>query len=127
MSVWEDLHKRGIGEATREEELVMREIPYAELEKMLYQGIVHFQYKKKGTKKNPDGDIRDAWGTKMKDAIDSVPHGGYCPPKEAGYTIYFDLEKKDWRAFLSDRLVGVCPKIYTLDEFESLTPEDKGM
>ena len=51
------------------------------------------------------------------DIVDKVPHGGDCPPKKLGYTIYFDMEKGDWRAFLNDRIVYIEDKIYSEDEF----------
>ena len=90
------------------------------IDSMLPKGIVHFKFKKKLPKGVTDESravIREAWGTKKMDIIDKVPHGGECPPKRAGYTIYFDMEKGDWRAFLDSRLVFIDSKIYSEDEF----------
>ena len=108
MSVWSDIQDRSSGDTIRQEDLVLSD--------MLKKGIVHFQYRKKLTKKYPEGEIRDAWGTKKSEIITSIPHGGYCPPKEVGYTIYFDVEKQDWRAFLDNNLVKVFPHIYDTEE-----------
>ena len=80
------------------------------IDSMLLKGIVHFKFKKKLPKGVTDESravICEAWGTKKMDIVDKVPHGGDCPPKRAGYTIYFDMEKGDWRAFLNDRIVYV--------------------
>jgi hypothetical protein len=52
--------------------------------------------------------------------VSKIPNGGDCPPKRAGYSIYFDLEKEDWRAFADGRLIGVCPKIFTQEEFNKI-------
>lgn len=125
MSFWGDMRRRSSGEEERGEDksvfLDQSMISPKELEKMLNSGIVHFQYRKKPKKGQPEdsGEIRDAWGTKENSVISKIPHGGKCPPKESGYTIYFDVEKDDWRAFLDGRLVGVWNKVYeTIPEFE---------
>ena len=96
----------------------------AKLQEMLRTVIVHFQYRKKPKKGQPEdsGEIRDAWGTKQMTIISKIPYGGDCPPKRVGYSIYFDLEKDDWRAFAEWRLIGVCPKILTQDEFNKILP-----
>jgi len=85
-----------------------------ELQDMLKRGIVHFKYRKKAKKGQPfdSGAVRDAWGTKLGDVITKVSHGGYCPPKAAGYSIYFDLEKEDWRAFSDALLLGAWSKVF---------------
>lgn len=72
-----------------------------ELHEMLKNGIVRFQYKKKGNV------IREAVGTLKADFFTKMPSGGTCHPKEAGYTIYFDVEKDDFRCFAEDKLIGV--------------------
>ncbi len=121
MSIWSDIRKQGIGTDIKEEDLQNfdSEVTPAKLQEMLKQGIVHFQYRKKPLKGQPEGSgsLRDAWGTKRMEVISKVPHGGDCPPKRAGYSIYFDLEKDDWRAFSDGRLEGVCKKIFTEEEF----------
>ena len=111
MSIWSDIEDRSEG-AVRKEDF--------DIDSMLPKGIVHFKFKKKLPKGETDeskAKIREAWGTKKMEIVDKIPHGGSCPPKDAGYTIYFDLERGDWRAFRNDRLVYVDSKIYSDDEF----------
>ena len=111
MSLWSEIQDRSVGEVRKED---------FDINLMLPKGIVHFKYKKKLPKGVTDESravIREAWGTKKMDIVDKVPHGGECPPKRAGYTIYFDMEKGDWRAFLNDRIVYVENKIYSEEEF----------
>jgi len=127
MSVWADIHKRSSGEIRKEDLYTFQDpsvIDAEQLRKMLNSGIVHFQFRKKAKKGQPwdSGEVRDAWGTRLNDVITKIPHGGYCPPKEAGYSIYFDLEKADWRAFSDNLLLGVCPKVFTQEEFNDLYP-----
>ena len=101
MSIWSDIQDRSEGIVRKED---------FDINLMFPKGIVHFKYKKKlpkGVTDESKAKIREAWGTKKMDIVDKVPHGGDCPPKRAGYTIYFDMEKGDWRAFLNDRLVYV--------------------
>lgn len=121
MSIWSDIRKQGIGTDIKEEDLQNfdSEVTPAKLQEMLKQGIVHFQYRKKPSKGQPEGSgvLRNAWGTKRMEVVSKIPHGGDCPPKRAGYSIYFDLEKDDWRAFSDSRLEGVCKKIFTEEEF----------
>lgn len=87
-----------------------------ELKGLLKKGIVHFRYLKK------DGEtVRDAWGTKNMKIIEdnaAKPGGGYCPPKSAGYTIYFDLEKGGWRAYLDSNVIGMYDKVMSPYEFD---------
>lgn len=124
MSVWSDIRKQGNGTDIKEEDLYLFDntISPIRLQEMLKQGIVHFQYRKKPAKGQPEdsGSLRDAWGTKKMDVVSKVPHGGDCPPKRAGYSIYFDLEKEDWRAFADSRLEGVYDKIFTEEEFATI-------
>ena len=111
MSIWSDMQDRSEGVVRKED---------FDIDSMLPKGIVHFKFKKKlpkGVTDESKAKIREAWGTKKMDIVDKVPHGGDCPPKRAGYTIYFDMEKGDWRAFLNDRLVYIEDKIYSEDEF----------
>ena len=124
MSIWADIRKQGNGTDIKEEDINTFDdtITPTRLQEMLKQGIVHFQYRKKPAKGQPEGSgsLRDAWGTKKMDVVSKVPHGGECPPKRAGYSIYFDLEKEDWRAFTDGRLEGVCKKIFTEEEFAGI-------
>lgn len=111
MSIWSDIQDRSEG-AVRKEDF--------DIDSMLPKGVVHFKFKKKlpkGVTDESKAKIREAWGTKKMDIVDKVPHGGDCPPKKLGYTIYFDMEKGDWRAFRNDRVVYIEDKIYSEDEF----------
>jgi hypothetical protein len=124
MSVWDDIRRRGIGVDVKLEDLNVFDdkVTPSRLQEMLKEGIVHFQYRKKPAKGQPEGSgsIREAWGTKKMDVVSNIPHGGDCPPKRAGYSIYFDLEKDDWRAFADGRLIGVCRKVFTEEEFAAI-------
>ena len=128
MSIWSDIEDRSEGTSVRAKEMYDFKDPSvispAKLQEMLKTGIVHFQYRKKPKKGQPEdsGEIRDAWGTKQMTIVSKIPYGGDCPPKRVGYSIYFDLEKEDWRAFAEWRLIGVCPKILTHDEFNKILP-----
>ena len=128
MSIWSDIEDRSEGTSVRAKEMYDFKDPSvispAKLQEMLKTGIVHFQYRKKPKKGQPEdsGEIRDAWGTKQMTIVSKIPYGGDCPPKRVGYSIYFDLEKEDWRAFAEWRLIGVCPKILTQDEFDKILP-----
>lgn len=111
MSIWSDIQDRSEGTVRKED---------FDIDSMLPKGVVHFKFKKKlpkGVTDESKAKIREAWGTKKMDIVDKVPHGGDCPPKKLGYTIYFDMEKGDWRAFLNDRLIYIEDKIYSEDEF----------
>ena len=111
MSIWSDIQDRSEGSVRKED---------FDIDSMLPKGVVHFKFKKKlpkGVTDESKAKIREAWGTKKMDIVDKIPHGGDCPPKRAGYTIYFDMEKGDWRAFLNDRIVYIEDKIYSEDEF----------
>jgi len=127
MSVWTDIHKKSNGEFRKEdlyEFFGPDRISPEQLQDLLKQGIIHFKYRKKAPKGQPfdSGSERDAWGTKKMEVVSKIPHGGDCPPKRAGYSIYFDLEKEDWRAFNDALLLGVCPKVLTQDEFDRIYP-----
>ena len=121
MSLWSEIQDRSAGEVRKED---------FDINLMFPKGIVHFKYKKKlpkGVTDESKAKIREAWGTKKMDIVDKVPHGGDCPPKRAGYTIYFDMEKGDWRAFLNDRIVYIEDRIYSDDEFfKDIYPTLKG-
>ena len=111
MSIWSDIQDRSEGTVRKED---------FDIDSMLPKGVVHFKFKKKlpkGVTDESKAKIREAWGTKKMDIVDKVPHGGDCPPKRVGYTIYFDMEKGDWRAFRNDRVVYIEDKIYSEDEF----------
>lgn len=120
MSVWSDIHKRASGQFKKEDAYTFQEISPEELADMMKQGIVHFKYRKKALKGQPwdSGVERDAWGTKKMAIVSSIPHGGDCPPKRAGYTTYFDIDKGDWRVYMDGLLLGVCPHIFTEEEYD---------
>ena len=126
MSIWSDMHKKSNGEFRREDAFIFREITPEELASMLTKGIVHFKYRKKAKKGQPwdSGVEREAWGTKNMSVVSKIPHGGYCPPKQAGYSIYFDVEKADWRAFSDTLLLGVCPHIFTEEEYTKFIDDE---
>ena len=130
MSTWDNIRKQSAGIKERLEDLTGRFIPVDEmgaadlgqkLNAMLKEGIVHFVYKKKAAKGQPwdSGSEREAWGTKNlhMELMTKMPNGGDCPPKRAGYSIYFDVEKEDWRAFNDMLLVGVYDRVYDDSEF----------
>ena len=122
MSAWGDMMKRGSGEEERiEDNSIFLEVADgfkpSTLENMMKDGIVHFQYRKKPKKGQTVGEIRDAWGTKKMSVVSKIPHGGDCPSKRVGYTIYFDVEKADWRAFWDGNVIGAWSKVYTEEEF----------
>ena len=93
MSIWSDIQDRSGGKSFRAEELYDFKDPSVispeKLQEMLRDGVVHFQYRKKPKKGQPEnsGDIRDAWGTKQMTIVSKIPNGGDCPPKRAGYSI----------------------------------------
>lgn len=122
MSAWGDMRKRSSGEEERiEDKSIFLEVTDgfkpSTLENMMKDGIVHFQYRKKPKKGQTVGEIRDAWGTKKMSIVSKIPHGGDCPPKRVGYTIYFDVEKADWRAYWDGNVIGAWSKVYTEEEF----------
>lgn len=78
-----------------------RKVTPFELNEMLHKGKVRFQYVKK------DGSIRTAVGTLKSDLITTKSKGGENNVKQAGYTVYFDVEKDAFRCFADGRLVGV--------------------
>lgn len=94
----------------------IKKVTGTKLHEMLCKGTVKFQFTKK------DGSVRTAVGTLKSDLITRKPTGGENKVEGAGYTTYFDIEKEDWRAFADGRLIGVCPKILTQDEFNKILP-----
>jgi hypothetical protein len=129
MSAWGEMRQRSSGGTNVRKEDAYKfvdpsVIDAAQLAKMLNTGIVRFKFRKKAAKGQPwdSGKERIAWGTRVSNVITKIPHGGDCPPKRAGYSIYFDLEKDDWRAFNDNLLLGVCPTVFTEEEFKTLYP-----
>ena len=71
------------------------------LRDLMKKGPVTFQYKKK------DGSIRQAVGTLKSDLITKKPAGGVCYPKQVGYSVYWDIEKDNYRVYAESQLLGV--------------------
>ena len=124
MSLWADGHKKNIGlEGRREDEIFSTEVDEKVLLDLMKDGVVHFIYQKKDRKNRQgeiikEGDLREAWGTKNS-AIANKVFGGPCPPKEVGYTTYFDMEKESWRVFLSTRLKAIWKEVIEPDDFRN--------
>lgn len=80
---------------------MVKSITNSELRKMLKEGTVKFLFTKK------DGSVRTAVGTMKDSLITKKPGGGICYPKEVGYSLYFDLEKDNWRVYDENKIIGV--------------------
>lgn len=81
--------------------MAIKKITNTELRKMMKEGTVTFQYKKK------DGSIRQAIGTLKDDLITKKSNGGICYPKEKGFSPYFDVEKDGFRVYAESQLIGI--------------------
>lgn len=81
--------------------MAIRKVTNEELCQMMKEGKVTFQYKKK------DGSIREAVGTLKQEFITKKSQGGPCYPKECGYSVYWDVEKDNFRVYAESQLVGV--------------------
>jgi len=81
--------------------MTIKPITNEELRNRMKEGKVTFQYKKK------DGSIRTAIGTLKSDLITKKPAGGVCHPKQVGYSLYFDVEKDNYRVYAESQLIGV--------------------
>ena len=95
----------------------VRPISNADLRALMKKGKVTFQYKKN------DGTIRTATGTLNDSLITQKSRGGRNTTKDAGYSTYFDLEKRGWRAFWSASLLKVEQRYYTPEDMERLFPD----
>lgn len=76
----------------------------AEIKKALNNGVVTFSYTKK------DGSTRIARGTTKHTTIvaeGAQSRGGENKVASAGYTSYYDLDKKGWRSFAESKLVEI--------------------
>lgn len=70
----------------------------------LNKGVVTFSYKKN------DGTIRVAKGTTKHTTLvaeAAQSKGGMNKVESAGYTSYYDLDKKAWRSFAEGRLIEI--------------------
>lgn len=119
MSIWSDMQDRGEGVSFKKEDVITKN----NLEQKLRLAIIHFAYEKKLKRGQTVPEIREAWGTKKMEIVDSIPHGGSCPPKDVGYTTYFDLEKRGWRVFWNASVVKIEQRYYTMDEIDKLFPD----
>ena len=78
-----------------------RKIGIDELKNLLCDGEVRFEYLKK------DGTVRNGRGTMKSDIIKSRLKGGKSTVGDAGYTVYYDLDKDAFRCFAESRFIGV--------------------
>ena len=81
--------------------MTIRKVTNEELRQMMKEGKVTFQYKKK------DGSVREAVGTLKPELITKKSQGGPCYPKEVGYSVYWDVEKDNFRVYSESQLIGV--------------------
>ena len=76
-----------------------------EMKNLMIDGMCHFVF----TKVN--GEHRDAYGTRASDIIERHENKEKAPSKRKsafnGTFSYFDLERRDWRCFRVDTLVGL--------------------
>ena len=81
----------------------IRHTTLAELKNELRKGEVRFAYTKK------DKTTREARGTNNLTFVpkDKQPGGGKNNAKDAGYCIYFDLDKMGYRCFAESQLLGI--------------------
>ena len=71
-----------------------------ELNKMLHEGIVEFEFIKK------DGSVRQAKGTLLSEHL-PAPKADATPRKQNDdVLVYFDLAKKSFRSFVKASFVG---------------------
>lgn len=75
-----------------------------DIKKYLNNGVVTFSYTKK------DGTVRVAKGTTKHTTLvaeGAQSKGGDNKVAAAGYTSYYDLDKKAWRSFAEGRLLDI--------------------
>lgn len=74
------------------------------IKEALKNGVVTFSYTKK------DGSVRVAKGTTKNTTLMAKgvqSKGGENKVAAAGYTSYYDIDKKGWRAFAESKLVSI--------------------
>lgn len=73
------------------------------LKEAMGKGVVAFEFEK------ADGSIRKAYGTTSFDVIPAkaAPSKNTGTGARDGFTNYYDTDKKDWRCFRNDRLIGI--------------------
>lgn len=71
-----------------------------ELNKMLHEGIVEFEFIKK------DGSVRQAKGTLLTEHLPAPKADATPRKKNDDVLVYFDLDKKSFRSFVKASFVG---------------------
>ncbi len=71
-----------------------------ELNKMLHEGIVEFEFIKK------DGSVRQAKGTLLTEHLPAPKADATPRKKNDNVLVYFDLDKKSFRSFVKASFVG---------------------
>lgn len=71
-----------------------------ELNKMLHEGIVEFEFIKK------DGSVRQAKGTLLSEHLPAPKADATPRKKNDNVLVYFDLDKKSFRSFVKASFVG---------------------
>jgi hypothetical protein len=71
-----------------------------ELNKMLHEGIVEFEFIKK------DGSVRQAKGTLLSEHLPAPKADATPRKKNDNVLVYFDLDKKSFRSLLKASFVG---------------------
>ena len=71
-----------------------------ELNKMLHEGIVEFEFIKK------DGSVRQAKGTLLSEHLPEQKADATPRKKNDNVQVYFDLDKKSFRSFVKASFVG---------------------
>jgi hypothetical protein len=71
-----------------------------ELNKMLHEGIVEFEFIKK------DGSVRQAKGTLLSEHLPAPKADATPRKKNDDVLVYFDLDKKSFRSFVKESFVG---------------------
>jgi hypothetical protein len=71
-----------------------------ELNKMLHEGIVEFEFIKK------DGSVRQAKGTLLKEYLPAPKADGTSRKSSDNVVVYFDLDKNSFRSFVKESFVG---------------------
>lgn len=126
--LWTGIVDRGTTGREKKEDVVHYvKMDQDDLKELMMEGIVHCVYRKKPIKlqikKGEPGTIREAWGTKHFDSLPfPVPSMGGMR-HSSGCLIYIDLEKENWRNIYEG--IGAADKVYTIEEYESLSELDK--
>ena len=73
-----------------------------ELNKMLHEGIVEFEFIKK------DGSVRQAKGTLLSEHLPAPKPDSDAPARKTteNVLVYFDMEKQSFRSFVKSSFVG---------------------